>query len=87
MKSVIVDKRSTEWTLASRLALPDDDLDREEVFEVALDLRFPVSESAHVPVVVTFTSDPNSLGKQKFARGQIGINYDFGALKKLFTKS
>lgn len=87
MKGVIVDNRSTEWSLAGRLAIPNDDLERDEVFEVALDLRFPVSESAHVPVVVTYTNDPNSLSKQKFVRGQIGINYDFGALKKLFTKS
>jgi hypothetical protein len=89
MKNVIVDKRSTEWSLAGRLALPDDekDLGRKKVFEVALDLRFPVSESAHVPLVVTFTNDPNSITKQKFVRGQIGINYDFGALKKLFTSS
>ena len=37
-----------------------------------------------MPVVVTFTNDPNSLSKQRYVRGQVGIDYDFGALKKLF---
>lgn len=88
MKGVLVESRGTEWSLSGRAELPNDGSDvtvhRERVYEAALALHFPVSESARVPFVVTFTNDPNSLSKQRFVRGQVGINYDFGALKKLF---
>jgi hypothetical protein len=36
-----------------------------------------------VAVCVTWTNDPNNLQKQRFVKGQIGINYDFGLLKNL----
>jgi hypothetical protein len=90
MKGVLVKGRSTEWSLAGLLSLPADaddvPVDRETVYEASLGLKFPVTESAHVPVVVTFTNDPNSLSKQRYVRGQVGIDYDFGALKKLFKE-
>lgn len=90
MKGTIVKGRSTEWNLAGLLTLPADSndvpVDREKVYAASLGLKFPVTETAHVPVVVTFTNDPNSLSKQRYVRGQVGIDYDFKALKNLFKK-
>lgn len=90
MKGVLVKGRSTEWNLAGRFLLPADSddvpVERDEVYEASLGLKFPVTETTHVPVVVTFTNDPNSISKQRYVRGQVGIDYDFKALKNLFKK-
>jgi len=88
MKNVLVKDRSTEWTLNGKLTLPADGaevtVDRDNVYEAALSFKFPVTQTSHVPIVVTFTNDPNNPGKQRFVRGQVGIDYDFGALKNIF---
>jgi hypothetical protein len=34
-------------------------------------------------LLVTYTNEPNALTNQKFVKGRIGIQYDFGALKRL----
>jgi hypothetical protein len=44
----------------------------------------PFGAAARIPVTVTYASDPNSLLKQKFMSGHIGLDYDFGSLMKLF---
>jgi hypothetical protein len=88
MKNVLVKDRSTEWNLSGKLDLPADGaevtVDRNNVYEAALAFRFPVTQTSHVPIVVTFTNDPNSLAKQRYVRGQVGIDFDFGALKNIF---
>lgn len=90
LQDVLVTGRGAEWTLSANGDFPVDDasvpLTRKRTWKAQLALSFPVSKSAQVPLSVTFTNDPNSLTKQKFVRGLVGINYDFGALSRLGKK-
>ena len=54
------------------------------VWRIAGAVIVPWGDAARIPVTVTYASDPNSLQKQKQVIGHIGIDYDFGALTKLF---
>ena len=36
-----------------------------------------------IVVSITYTNDPNALTKHNYVKGQIGIQYDFGGLKRL----
>lgn len=87
LADVIVEGRSAEYTLAGDWSLPMDGddvpLDRKSLWKVSLALKLPVSKTAMVPVSVTYTNDPNALTNQKFVKGRIGIQYDFGGLKRL----
>jgi hypothetical protein len=42
-------------------------------------------KSGKIPLSIIWTNDPNNLAKERFVTGQIGISYDLGALKSLFT--
>lgn len=90
LKGKIVRERGTVVTLSGEGLFPNDGADvpieRKRTWRGDLAARFPVSDTLSVPVSVTFTNDPNNLTKQKYAKGQIGINYDFGALKTLLGK-
>jgi hypothetical protein len=54
------------------------------IWRIAGAVIIPWGDAARIPVTVTYASDPNSLKKQKQVIGHIGIDYDFGALTKLF---
>jgi len=86
----ILKGRGTVLTLSAEGLFPNDGanvpIERKSTWRADLAARFPVSDTLSVPVSVTWTNDPNNLTKQKYARGQIGINYDFGALKSMLGK-
>jgi hypothetical protein len=44
----------------------------------------PVGGGGKIPVSIVYTNDPNALTKESYVRGQIGLSYDFSALKQLF---
>jgi hypothetical protein len=48
-------------------------------------VSLPFGKAASLPVSLTYTSDPNNLGKQNYIVGQVGIAYDFGGLRNLFN--
>jgi hypothetical protein len=87
MRGVLLEDRCTELALGAEVSIPDDPHDvpfaRESLWKVNLSLRFPVTRTAQVPVSITYTNDPNALTKQNYVKGQIGIQYDFGGLKRL----
>lgn len=85
-KEVLVAGVGTELSLTAEGTFPDNEAgspERKRIHKVDLAFRLPVSTTVRVPVSVTWTNDPNTLEKQRFFKGQIGINYDFGSLKKL----
>ena len=84
----LVDGRGSELTLSGEWLIPSDDggLKRKTVWRADLALTLPVTDSAQIPVSVTYTNDPNNLTNQRYVRGQVGINYDFGSLKKMLAK-
>ena len=58
---------------------------RENVWRIVGAIVLPWGDSARIPISVTLASDPNSLSKDKFVTGHIGIAYDFSALKKFLA--
>ena len=63
-------------------ALP---VDAENTWKFFTTLDFPVRGGGKIPVAVVFSNDPNAIDRQRFVSGQIGLNYDFSALKQLFA--
>ena len=57
----------------------------ETTFKIFTRLDIPVRGGGRIPVTVIYSDDPNALIKQRFVSGQIGLSYDFSALKQLFT--
>ena len=56
-------------------------IDRKNIFNLNATLSIPFQLKAKIPVSITWTNDPNSLKKEKYVTGQIGVSYDLGALK------
>ena len=56
-------------------------IDRKNMFHLNATLSIPFQLKAKIPVSITWTNDPNSLKKEKYVTGQIGVSYDLGALK------
>lgn len=46
----------------------------------------PIREAAKIPISVVYINDANALAKSKYVSGQVGISYDFSALKKLSAR-
>lgn len=88
VKNVLVQGRAIEFSLNAHIEIPVDDdpqiVERKEVWRVVGSVGIPWGDSVTIPVSVTLTSDPNSLTKEKYVSGHIGVSYDFGALKSLF---
>jgi hypothetical protein len=87
MKDVLVVGRGSPITLSAEGLFPRDGRDvplhRKRTWKADLAVAFPVNDTLQIPLSITFTNDPNSLKKERFVKGQIGINYDFGAIKAL----
>lgn len=89
-KDVIVPGRGAELAVSAEGLFPADGrevtLDRKIVYKGDVAFKFPLSKTLELPFSVTYTNDPNSLAKKRFVTGRIGINYDFGSLKRLVTE-
>ncbi len=87
MSGALIKDRSTEWSLAADVSVPADGagvpVSRKTLWKTVLVFKFPFTKTAYLLVSVVYTNDPNALSKQKYVRGQIGIQYDFGSLKRL----
>jgi hypothetical protein len=56
----------------------------DNTWRVFTTVDVPIGDAARIPVSVIYTNDPNALVKTNYVVGQIGISYDFSALKRLF---
>jgi hypothetical protein len=87
LQDALVTGRGSEVTLSAEALIPSDGddvpLTRKTLWRADLALTLPVSPTAQIPVSITFTNDPNNLSKSRYVQGRIGVNYDFGSLKKL----
>jgi hypothetical protein len=88
-QNAIVSGRGIEVSLNGDGRFPMNDVaslpDRRSVWRVGASAAIPVGKSGRIPVSVTWTNDPNNLVNEKFVTGHIGLSYDFGGLKSLFT--
>jgi hypothetical protein len=87
-RNLIVQGRATELSFSANLEAPVDPgslpIDRKTLWRVIGGITLPWGDAARIPVSLTFTNDPNALKKEKYVTGQVGLSYDFGALKSLF---
>ena len=89
-RDAIVRGRAAEVSLNANFEFPVGEepllpAPRENVWRIVGAIALPWGDSAKIPISVTLASDPNSLSKDKFVTGHIGIAYDFSALKKFLT--
>jgi len=68
-----------EFPVGSEPLLPNK---REKAWRLIGAIALPFGDVAKIPISVTYASDPNSLSKEKFVTGHVGVTYDFGAFKK-----
>ncbi len=85
----IVRGRTVDWSVGALANLFRDTaqlpIPVDNTWRIFTTVDVPVGDAARIPVSVIYTNDPNALEKSKYVVGQIGISYDFSALKKLFT--
>ena len=90
-RDAIVRGRAAEVSLNANFEFPIGDepllpAPRENVWRIVGAIALPWGDSARIPISVTLASDPNSLTKDTFVTGHIGIAYDFSALKRFLTE-
>jgi hypothetical protein len=85
LKDRIVSGRSAELSGSFQARVFVDDgavpIDRKNTFAANATLVIPFQLKGKIPVSLSWTNDPNSLKKETFVTGQIGISYDLGAIK------
>jgi hypothetical protein len=88
-QNAIVSGRGIEVSLNGDGRFPVNDVaslpERKSVWRIGASAAIPVGKSGRIPVSVTWTNDPNNLVNERFVTGHIGLSYDFGGLKSLFT--
>jgi hypothetical protein len=88
-EGLLADGRSVTWSLSGNASIfqnkKDLPIPAENTFKLTSILELPIGEAAKVPLSVVFSNDPNALADQKRVwSGQVGVSYDFTALKSLF---
>ncbi|HYN06967.1 MAG TPA: hypothetical protein VES67_06230 [Vicinamibacterales bacterium] len=85
----IIRGRTIDWSVGGSVAVFADKasmpVPAENTWKIFTSVDVPVGGGGKIPVSIVYTNDPNALTKEKFIRGQIGLSYDFSALKQLFT--
>jgi hypothetical protein len=86
---VIVSGRTLDWIVGGSYAIFTDTASLpvpvENTWKIFTGVEVPVKGGGRIPVSIIYTTDPNALTKEKYVRGQIGLSYDFSALKQLFS--
>jgi hypothetical protein len=84
----IVRGRTIDWSVGGSFALFTDTdslpVPVENIWKFFTAVEVPVGGGGRIPVSIVYTNDPNALTKERYVRGQIGLSYDFSALKQLF---
>jgi hypothetical protein len=91
-RDVIVRGRAAELSFNASFELPIGNEPflpkaREKVWRLVGAIALPFGDAAKIPISVTYASDPNSLSKEKFVTGHVGVSYDFGALNRFLKPS
>jgi len=85
----IVQGRTLDWSVGGSATLFQDKsslpVSAENTWKAFSRLEIPVRGGGKVPISVIYSNDPNAITKEKYVTGQIGVSYDFSALKQLFT--
>ena len=85
---VIVSGRTLDWSVGAGVGIFTDTAAMpappDNTWRIFTSIEVPVKGAARIPVTIVYTNDPNSLTKEKYVRGQVGLSYDFSALKQLF---
>jgi hypothetical protein len=86
--NAIVSGRTIDWSVGGSFGLFTDTdalpAPVENTWKVFTAVEVPVGGGGKIPVSIVYTNDPNALTKESYVRGQIGLSYDFSALKQLF---
>ena len=89
-RNAIVKGRSVEWNsgttatiFTNKSALP---IAVKNTWKLFSGFDIPIGDAAKIPISVVYTNDSNALDKTQYVSGQVGISYDFSALKKLFAR-
>jgi len=86
---VIVSGRTLDWTIGGSYAMFVDTASLpvpiKNTWKIFTGVDVPIGGGGRIPVSIVYTTDPNALTKEKYVRGQIGLSYDFSALKQLFS--
>jgi hypothetical protein len=86
---VIVSGRTLDWIIGGSYAIFVDTASLpvpvENTWKIFTGVEVPIKGGGRIPVSIVYTTDPNALTKEKYVRGQIGLSYDFSALKQLFS--
>ena len=84
----IVPGRTIDWSVGGSFALFTDTASLpvpvDDPWRIFTAVEVPVGGGGRIPVSIVYTNDPNALTKERYVRGQIGLSYDFSALKQLF---
>jgi hypothetical protein len=85
----IITGRTVDWSIGASVAVFADKASLpvrpENTWKIFTSVDVPVGGGGKIPVSIIYTTDPNALTKERFIRGQIGLSYDFSALKQLFS--
>ncbi len=88
-KGLLADNRSINWVLAGNANIfqnkNDLPIPAENTFKVTSTIEVPMGAAAKIPLSLVYSNDPNALQNQEHVwSGQVGLSYDFAALKSLF---
>ena len=86
----IVKGRSIDWNTGFSATLFQDaqalPVAADNTWKLTSSVEIPVAGGGKIPVSIIYTNDPNALVKQNYVGGQIGLSYDFSALKEILKK-
>jgi hypothetical protein len=89
-RDAITKGRTMEWNsgttatiFTNKSALP---IPVKNTWKLYSGFDIPIGDAAKIPISVVYTNDSNALEKTQYVSGQVGISYDFSALKKLFAR-
>jgi hypothetical protein len=87
--NAIIAGRTVDWSIGGSVGLFADKASLpvrpENTWKIFTSVDVPVGGGGKIPVSIIYTNDPNALTREKYVRGQIGLSYDFSALKQLFS--
>jgi len=85
----IVQGRTIDWSLGASASIFQDaaslPIVAENTWKIFTRFELPVRGGGKIPVSVIYSNDPNAISKERYVSGQIGVSYDFAALKQLFA--
>ena len=86
----IIRGRSIDWNTGFSASIFQDaeslPVAADNTWKLTSSIEIPVAGGGRIPVAIVYSNDPNALVKQNYVSGQIGLSYDFSALKQILKK-